>query len=38
MTTATMQAKVNYEDVEVGQEIPPLKKNCNTQQLVIWRK
>lgn len=36
MTAATMQAKVNYEDIEVGQEIPPLKKNCNTQQLVIW--
>ncbi len=34
--TATLQTKVYFEDVEVGQEIPPLNKNCSTQQLVIW--
>lgn len=27
---------VFYEDVEVGQEIPALVKNCSTQQLVMW--
>jgi len=25
-----------YEDINVGDEIPPLKKNCSTQQLVQW--
>ena len=29
-------AQVYIEDVSVGQEIPPLKKNCSTQQLVLW--
>lgn len=28
--------KVYYEDVEVGQEIPTLTKNCSPQQLVMW--
>ncbi len=35
MTPATA-ATVYYDDVEVGSEIPPLKKNCSTQQLVVW--
>ena len=25
-----------FEDVNVGDEIPKLKKNCSTQQLVLW--
>jgi acyl dehydratase len=28
--------QVYYEDVQEGQEIPELKKNCSTQQLVLW--
>ncbi len=32
----TTRSKVAFEDVEVGGEIPPLKKNCSTQQLVMW--
>ena len=28
--------QVHFEDVNVGDEIPTLKKNCSTQQLVIW--
>jgi acyl dehydratase len=28
--------QVFFEDVEVGQLIPSLRKNCSTQQLVIW--
>lgn len=35
MSTA-LQTKVSFEDVEVGMQIPPLKKNCSTQQLVVW--
>lgn len=31
-----MPEQVYYEDVEEGQEIPALHKNCSTQQLVIW--
>jgi len=29
-------AQVYFEDVAEGQEIPQLKKNCSTQQLVLW--
>jgi acyl dehydratase len=29
-------AQVYFEDVAVGDEIPQLKKNCSTQQLVQW--
>lgn len=29
-------AQVYYEDVNVGDEIPKLVKNCSTQQLVMW--
>jgi acyl dehydratase len=29
-------AKVYYEDVEPGQEIPTLPKNLSRQQLVMW--
>src|SRR3954466_12224354 len=29
-------AQVYFEDVAGGDEIPPLKKNCTTQQLVQW--
>jgi acyl dehydratase len=25
-----------FEDINVGDEIPQLKKNCSTQQLVLW--
>lgn len=28
--------QVHFEDVSVGDEIPQLKKNCSTQQLVLW--
>ena len=28
--------QVYFEDVNVGDEIPTLKKNCSTQQLVMW--
>ncbi|HZP57301.1 MAG TPA: MaoC/PaaZ C-terminal domain-containing protein [Dehalococcoidia bacterium] len=28
--------QVYFEDVQEGQEIPELKKNCSTQQLVLW--
>ena len=31
-----MAEQVYFEDVEVGAEIPQLKKNCSTQQLVLW--
>ena len=31
-----MVEQVIFEDVEVGQEIPALQKNCSTQQLVMW--
>ena len=31
-----MRAQVYFEDVSEGQEIPSLKKNCSTQQLVQW--
>jgi acyl dehydratase len=29
-------AQVYFEDINVGDEIPQLKKNCSTQQLVLW--
>jgi len=28
--------QVYFEDINEGDEIPPLKKNCSTQQLVQW--
>jgi acyl dehydratase len=31
-----MVDQVYFEDVSEGQEIPSLKKNCSTQQLVHW--
>jgi acyl dehydratase len=31
-----MGDQVYFEDVQEGQEIPELKKNCSTQQLVLW--
>ena len=31
-----MAEQVYFEDVSEGQEIPQLKKNCSTQQLVHW--
>src|SRR5438067_1026598 len=31
-----MGQQVYFEDVAEGQEIPSLKKNCSTQQLVQW--
>jgi acyl dehydratase len=31
-----MADQVYYEDVNVGDEIPKLVKNCTTQQLVMW--
>ena len=31
-----MPEQVHFEDVQEGQEIPQLKKNCSTQQLVMW--
>lgn len=29
-------AQVYFEDIKEGDEIPRLKKNCSTQQLVLW--
>ena len=31
-----MAEQVYFEDVSEGDEIPNLKKNCSTQQLVLW--
>ncbi|HXF52107.1 MAG TPA: MaoC/PaaZ C-terminal domain-containing protein [Dehalococcoidia bacterium] len=31
-----MATQVYWEDVKEGDEIPQLKKNCSTQQLVLW--
>lgn len=31
-----MAEQVYWEDVKEGDEIPRLKKNCSTQQLVLW--
>jgi acyl dehydratase len=31
-----MAEQVYYEDINVGDEIPKLVKNCTTQQLVMW--
>ena len=31
-----MAEQVYFEDVNEGDEIPQLKKNCSTQQLVLW--
>ena len=31
-----MAEQVYFEDVNEGDEIPSLKKNCSTQQLVLW--
>ncbi len=31
-----MAQQVYFEDVNEGDEIPQLKKNCSTQQLVLW--
>jgi acyl dehydratase len=31
-----MAEQIYYEDVDVGDEIPTLVKNCTTQQLVMW--
>ena len=31
-----MADQVYFEDVNVGDEIPKLAKNCTTQQLVMW--
>lgn len=31
-----MAGQVHFEDVNVGDEIPALDKNCSTQQLVMW--
>jgi acyl dehydratase len=31
-----MAEQVYFEDVQEGDEIPSLKKNCSTQQLVLW--
>ena len=31
-----MSEQIYFEDVAEGQEIPSLKKNCSTQQLVQW--
>ena len=31
-----MAEQVYFEDVSEGEEIPSLKKNCTTQQLVHW--
>ncbi len=31
-----MAQQVYWEDVKEGDEIPQLKKNCSTQQLVLW--
>ncbi len=31
-----MATQVYFDDVKEGEEIPQLKKNCSTQQLVLW--
>jgi acyl dehydratase len=31
-----MAEQIHYEDINVGDEIPKLVKNCTTQQLVMW--
>jgi acyl dehydratase len=31
-----MAEQIYYEDINVGDEIPRLVKNCSTQQLVMW--
>src|SRR5437868_12785800 len=31
-----MSAQIYFDDVAEGQEIPQLRKNCSTQQLVLW--
>lgn len=31
-----MAEQVYFDDVNKGDEIPELKKNCSTQQLVLW--
>jgi acyl dehydratase len=31
-----MAEQVYFEDVDEGDEIPSLQKNCSTQQLVMW--
>jgi acyl dehydratase len=31
-----MGNQVYFEDINVGDAIPELKKNCSTQQLVLW--
>ena len=31
-----MADQVYFEDINVGDEIPKLVKNCTTQQLVMW--
>lgn len=31
-----MAEQVYFDDVNVGDEIPKLTKNCSTQQLVLW--
>jgi acyl dehydratase len=31
-----MTEQVYFEDIAEGAEIPQLKKNCSTQQLVLW--
>ena len=31
-----MADQVYFEDVNEGDEIPKLEKNCSTQQLVLW--
>jgi acyl dehydratase len=36
MTTETAAQQVYWDDVQEGQEIPALKKNPSTQQLVQW--
>jgi acyl dehydratase len=36
MTTETATKQVYWDDVQEGQEIPALKKNPSTQQLVQW--
>jgi acyl dehydratase len=36
MTTQATTQQVYWDDVQEGQEIPPLKKNVSTQQLVQW--
>jgi acyl dehydratase len=33
---STAKAQVFYEDIESGDEIPRLVKNCSTRQLVMW--